>query len=48
MCEKGCKWVKLGENAMSPMWKKHQNLWSNNKDAQSITKYGFLVQPDTK
>ena len=37
--------MKLGENAISPMWKKHQNLLSNNNDAQSITKYGFLVQP---
>ena len=45
MCEKGWKWVKLGENAMYPMWKKHQNLLSNNNDAQSITKYGFLVEP---
>ena len=47
MCEKGWNWVKLGENAISPMWKKHQNLLSNNNDAQSITKYGFLVQPHT-
>ena len=47
MCaqKKGWKWVKLGENAIPPIWKKHQNLVSNNNDAQSITKYGFLVQP---
>ena len=45
MFEKGWKWVKLGENAISPMWKRHQNLPSNNNDAQSITKYGFLVRP---
>ena len=37
--------MKLDENAISPMWKKHQNLLSNNNDAHSITKYGFLVQP---
>ena len=48
MCEKGWKWVKLGENAISPMWKKHQNLLSNNNDAQSITKYRFLVRPHTQ
>ena len=42
------KWVKLGENARSPMWKKHQTLLSNNNDGQSITKYGFLVQPHTQ
>ena len=41
MCEKGWKWVKLGENATSPMWKKHYNL-------QSITKYGSLVRPDAQ
>ena len=35
MCEKGWKWVKLGENG-----KKHQNLPSNNNDAKSITNYG--------
>ena len=45
MCEKGWNRVKLGENAISPMWKKHQNLLSNNNDAQSITKYGVLVRP---
>ena len=45
MCEKRWKWAKLGENAISPVWKKHQNLLSNNNDAQSITKYGFLVRP---
>ena len=39
--------MKLGENAVSPTWKKHQNLLSNNNDAQSITKYGFLVRPHT-
>ena len=48
MCEKGWKWVKLGENAISPMWKKHQTLPSNNTDAQSITKSGFLVRPDAQ
>ena len=40
--------MKLGENAISPMWKKHENLLSNNNDAQSITKYGFLVRPHTQ
>ena len=29
----------------SPMWKKHQNLLSNNNDAPSITKNGSLVRP---
>ena len=28
-----------------PMWKKHQNLLSNNNDAPSITKHGSLVRP---
>ena len=41
----GWKWVKPGENAISPKWKMHQNLLqnllSNNNDAQSITKIGF-------
>ena len=37
--------MKLGENAISPMWKKHQNLPSNNNDAHNITKCGFLVPP---
>ena len=36
--------MKLGENAT---WKKHQNLPSNNNDAQSITKYRSLVRPNT-
>ena len=45
MCEKGWERVKLGENAISTMWKKDQNLLSNNNDAQSIIKYGFLVWP---
>ena len=47
---KGWKWVKLGENPKmpSPMWKKHQNLLSNNNHAQSITKYGSLVRPNTQ
>ena len=45
MCEKGWKLVKLGEYAISPMWKKHQNLLSNNNDAENVTKYGFLVRP---
>ena len=45
MCEKGWKWVKLGENAIFPMWKKHQNVLSNDNDAQSIPKYRFLVRP---
>ena len=48
MCERGWKLVKLGGKATSPMWKKHQNLLSNNNDAQSTTKYGFLVRPHTK
>ena len=51
LCEKGWKWVKLDENAMSPispMWKKHQNLLSNYNDAQSITTYGFLIGPDAQ
>ena len=49
--KKGWKWVKLGENpknATSPMWKKHQNLISNNNDAHNITKYGFLVRLDAE
>ena len=45
MYKKGWKWVKLGENAIHPAWKKHSNLLVNNNDAQSITKYGFLVRP---
>ena len=45
MCEKGWKRVKLGENAVSLMWKNHQNLLSNNNDAQTMTKYGFLGEP---
>ena len=45
MCEKGCKWVKLGENALSPMWKKHQNLLSNKNDAQSIHGGGVATGP---
>ena len=45
MCEEGWKWVRLGENAISPLLKKHQNLLSNKNDGQSITKYGFLVWP---
>ena len=48
MCEMGWKWVKLGENAIFPMWKKHQNPPSNNNDSQSIAKYGFLVRPDAQ
>ena len=48
MCEKGWKWVKLGENAISPRWKKHQNLPSNNNEAQSITICGSLVWPDAQ
>ena len=38
-------------DAMHPWedpWKKHQNLLSNNNDAQSITKYGFLVRPNAQ
>ena len=27
---RGGTWVELDENAISPMWKKHQNLPSNN------------------
>ena len=30
------------------MWKKHQNLLSNNNDAPSITKYGSLVRPNAQ
>ena len=47
MCAKKSKWVKQGEhsNARSPM---HQNLLSNNNDAQSTTKYGFLLRPHTQ
>ena len=30
------------------MLKKHQNLLSNNPNAQSITKYGFLVWLDAQ
>ena len=40
MCKKGWKWVKLGENAMSPMWKKHQNLPSNNSALDSWARGG--------
>ena len=40
--------MQMGENAISPMWKKHQNLLSNNNDAPSITKCGFLVRPDAQ
>ena len=35
----------MSETAMPPMWKQQQNLLSNNNNAQSITKYGFLVRP---
>ena len=45
MCEKGWKGMKLSENTISPTWKKHKNLPSNNNDAHSITKYGSLVRP---
>ena len=48
LCTKRCKWVKLGENAIFPMWKKHQNQLSNNNDAQSITKYGFVIRPNAQ
>ena len=48
LCEKGRNWLKLGENAISGMWKKHQNLPSNNNDGQGITKYGSLVRPDAQ
>ena len=47
-CEKQWKGGQLGENAISPMWKKHQNRLSNNNDAHSITKYGSLVPPGTQ
>ena len=40
--------VQLGENAISPVWKKHRNLLSNNHNAPGITKYGFLVRLDTQ
>ena len=43
--------MRLGENpknAISSMWKKHQNLLSNNNDAPGITKYGSLVRPHTQ
>ena len=33
MCEEGCKCTNLGDNAVSPVWKKHQNLPSNNNNA---------------
>ena len=45
--KKSWKWVQLCENAISPMWKRHQNLLPNNNDAPSITKYGFLVWPNS-
>ena len=54
MSKKVCKRVEMGEivlkskNTISPMWKKHQNLLSNNIDAPSITKYGSLVRLDTQ
>ena len=44
MCEKGWKWVELGETAICPMWKKHQNLLASNNESRSVTKYGFLVR----
>ena len=46
-----CKKVEMGEtgrtfkNARSPM---HQNQLPNNNDAQSTTKYGFLLRPDAQ
>ena len=46
-----CKKVEMGEtgrkfkNARSPM---HQNLLPNNNDAQSTTKYGFLLRPEAQ
>ena len=40
--------MRLGENAISSMWKKHQDVLSNNNDAQSIIKYGFLVRPQAQ
>ena len=38
------------KNAISPMWKEHQNQnpLSNNNDAPSVTKYGSLVQSDAQ
>ena len=41
MCEKGWKWVKSGENAISLMWKKHQNFLSNNNDAKVSQSMGI-------
>ena len=38
----------MDENAISPLWKKPQNLLSNNNDAQSTTKERFLLQPHTQ
>ena len=38
--EKRWKWVKLGENQKMPypqMWKKYQNLLSNNNDAPQVS-----------
>ena len=45
-CEKRWKWVKLGENqknAISPMWKKYQNLLSNN-NGQFVALRAHCVQ----
>ena len=36
------------KNAISPMWKKHQNPHSSNNDAPSITKYGSLIPPNAQ
>ena len=40
--------MKLAETPIFAMWKKHQNLTSNNNNSQSVTKYGFLVGPDAQ
>ena len=50
--KRGENGLKLGENAISPMWKKHQNLLSNNSDAatrpNSCTARALCLSPPQK
>ena len=50
-CEKGCKWVKVGENPKMPYppcGRSIKTYAGGNNDAPSITKYGSPVRLDTQ
>ena len=47
-CEKGWKWVKLGENPKMPYPQCGKTYTSGNNDAPSISKQGSLVRPNTQ